>query len=1530
MKRFSLLIILLSFQQLVAQTFPAERDKFVKTWQQLVTDEAAQSYLKDELPQKIKGSLLNESQYKRLVDNCNKLAAKEVALYPEIFQYVQASVAIVEQKVPAELATPYFTYVLNYAADPDEKLSRLLAFSADFFRYNALYKERDYRWLAMGGTLSWEETKSLRIKATQVNLKCIRYNAEKQAEDSIVVYGTSGYYDIQSNKWQGSSGTLTWEKVKLPKTETYATLRGYKCDFATAKLKVDTVALSTPYFPTPILGKLTDLTTLDLGEQESAPQFVSYEKRLKIPNLREQMDYDGGFTLEGADFLGKGSPEKPAKLIFKRNGAPLFELSALSFDMTPSQIMARNVRAVLRYKNGDSLSIQDCFFTFNEKEQELRLAATKKGSDYYPFIDSYFQIYAFAPVLCWKKGSADPIFTYDVGTPTEQRVAQFESMNFFDPSLYQRFAAINGPHPFTLINSLVEKQNKTLFTEGELANALKKTIDQVKPQFVDMSAAGFLRQDPLTKKINVTPKLIAYAQATSGSGDYDNLALETDLRMLSMPETKEQIAADPFLQDQAKRMERTNKRRRTQQAYARIQLDKQELQLNEVAQITLSSAQQTYIYPDSSYVTMYRNRDIGFSGWLVSGKAELQTRYSKFDYEKFTVHILSTLETVLRVQPLRKEDGTEPILMFSSLKGLKGELLIDLPDNKSGKHADNGHYPRLQSIEQTRVYYNDPSILKGAYDSTRFYFAVAAFELDSLDNFSEATLRLDGQLVSAKIFPTFNESLRIMADYSFGFVKEAPTEGYAFYETTSRYKNKIYLSNNGLQGSGTLEFLHSKSISKKLTFLPDSTIGLAQFSSPELATGTRYPLAHSENALITYQPRKELLKITSYGETPVVLFSEEVLLDGQLLLDKKGMTAAGRLSYKEAQLNSLAYSFTNEDIRSDNASFALRNKFSSYGENPLAIQSDEMKAHISFKTRMGEFTSNGTKRIMFPANAYYCQMDKFTWFIDGESLDFKKNKGGETTFESGADLARNNFFSTHEKQDSLQFKSLSAKYDLKTQLILCDAVDYIQVGDARIFPDSMRVRIRKAAAMDTLKNAKVVANYITKFHSFTNATIKISGRNAYDGNATYPYYDRDSLRTEITMTSLAYKNAVSTAEGEILEKANFMLSPEFAYYGKVTIKASNPGLFLEGSTKLIHPCQYTKSWMSFKDTILAKNIQIPIAEDPRNAKGERLAVGFVWRQTERQDSLRIYPSFLSKMEGPDDPSLFKSFGYVQYNQALKEFQVGSKARLDGSDSLSNLLSLDVESCQMNGFGDISLGIKTADLTMELYGKISYNQETSKTRIAANARIQLPLDNSVLDAFIARTKLQEGAKEVDIKKPIYGLRNTFNHWGSAKEMEEFFKDFDEDKLRKMPAAYHQTFIVSGLVLESFGSNKPSSKKLDKGLISTNQLVGLISVNGTPILQEVEWGQFYTQCFSDQCNPGFMWELRMFDDTKYFFSYEVLKKDGEMSIYASDKAFTDAINAIKPEKRKTKNFNFTAIDEGSAANLLAKFRGYFLVK
>ena len=121
---------------------------------------------------------------------------------------------------------------------------------------------------------------------------------------------------------------------------------------------------------------------------------------------------------------------------------------------------------------------------------------------------------------------------------------------------------------------------------------------------------------------------------------------------------------------------------------------------------------------------------------------------------------------------------------------LKEKLYIDVQDSKSGRHGGNEEYPYVEVKDSLKIFYNSKSIVNGSYDSTRFYYALDPFVLDSLDNFDEKGLRFTGLLKSDGIFPDLDEPLKIMNDYSFGFVTKAPEEGYPFYETESRYQIK--------------------------------------------------------------------------------------------------------------------------------------------------------------------------------------------------------------------------------------------------------------------------------------------------------------------------------------------------------------------------------------------------------------------------------------------------------------------------------------------------------------------------------------------------------------------------------------------------------------------------------------------------------------------------------------------------------------------------------------------------------------------
>jgi len=557
-------------------------------------------------------------------------------------------------------------------------------------------------------------------------------------------------------------------------------------------------------------------------------------------------------------------------------------------------------------------------------------------------------------------------------------------------------------------------------------------------------------------------------------------------------------------------------------------------------------------------------------------------------------------------------------------------------------------------------------------------------------------------------------------------------------------------------------------------------------------------------------------------------------------------------------------------------------------------------------------------------------MDKFIWKMDGDVFDFEKNGQGETNFESDADLVNNNFYSLAPEQDSLQFKSLNATYDLKTHTIICKKVEFIQIGDARIFPDSMILRVRKAAKLDPLRNAVISANYITKFHKFIDANVSIFSRLAYEGNCQFPYYDKDSILTIIPLQSIQYdKDKKETvAIGDIPQNKKFRLSQEFDFYGKLAVRASNPDLFLSGSTRVNHDCAYDKTWFNFSDTINPKKIQIPVNQGMVNSKNEVILSGFAWRNSLKLDSLQIYSGFLSKKENAKDIELTSAHGYVQFNDLANEFQIGSKERLQKRDTLSSLLSLHLGTCSLTGIGAVNIGINFGETTLKAYGKLEYNSTDKKTTSNLNIAIDMSVPREIMEVIADRISSEENLTEMNIKAGKYGLRNNLAYW-MGDGYEKIFKEYDEDKLTKMPEKLQQTIFISGVRLESLMGSAAGGRKVERGLISDkNSTVGLVSIAGIPILKELNTRVFFAQRHSSNATQFFGINFDLNEENFYFLNYQMdNQNDATLSFVSNDSNLKKSILAVKINKRKAKNFKFELSEGTDATKLIVKFKSAF---
>jgi hypothetical protein len=756
---------------------------------------------------------------------------------------------------------------------------------------------------------------------------------------------------------------------------------------------------------------------------------------------------------------------------------------------------------------------------------------------------------------------------------------------------------------------------------------------------------------------------------------------------------------------------------------------------------------------------------------------EINSIEASYIYNTHKINLFKTDKSLFRVKPMTEADGKQMITITNEIKSISGELLVDDPANRAGLNKKITDFPKIIVDKPSFVYYNQPSIFKGAYDSARFYYTMDPFEMDSLDNFKESHQRFKGELSSAGIFPKFREDLKIMPDYSFGFSTKAKDGGYDFYSEDAKYEDKIILSGKGLQGAGTIKFIYSTSISKAYTFLPDSTIGYAIFDNKPIELGVEYPDIQSPEAFISFVPKNNFLKASSTPNNELTMFNKECRMKGTLIITKDGCTGFGVTTFKDANMGAKKLKFKRWDIDSDTANFNLKNNFRVDDEDPLSLKTANLNAHVSFKDRKGQFRSNsGTSRIEFPVNQYLCKMDFFTWFMDEEAIEMSSSKDADLDLKTDLDLATANFFSLHPEQDSLSFRAREAKYSMKQKTIFCKKVFFIDIADARIIPDSNALTIRKKARIDPLLNATMLVNSITKLHKFTNCTIEIQARTMYEAKGDYPYYDADSSMTIIKMNSITVDSTYQTAaRGKISIKDNFKLSKHFEYYGDVLVYSFNPLIKFTGATRIVHNCnKFKKSWMSFNAEIDPKNIQIPVSSSMKSLDSLSLTAGIVWRDSKRTDEIALYPTFLSEIQEKGDQVVFTSDGFLQYSAFTNEFQIGSAEKLINRFEKGNYLALQTGNCSLSGDGVITLGMNYSPINLETVGTINYYQESEQTNMNLTIKYNLPLDEKSFERIAEKLLKNPDLKPMDFGSTTF--EKALVEWTDRKTADKVKADY----------------------------------------------------------------------------------------------------------------------------------------------------------
>lgn len=1436
--------------QLPAQTsFPADPEKYIEEAEKFMGQydrKEAKNFI-DEfkplwlgVPSNIKSDVYQYS---------NTLVGKGAKPYPEFWAYLTSIKKMAENNLLNSVYEGWKNTLTKTLDARDKKqYSEFLVFSMGFFKDGFIYNTTSQQWKTTGSDYKFDyDNNQPRITYSKTDLKCYAKN------DSSVVYGTSGVLLPLKERFDGKGGTLTWERAGLKKDETWADLKKYDVRLNSVGFDADSVVFHTPYFKMPLSGKVNEkIVSLPKTQAATFPQFQSYSRRLFIKNIFPNIDYEGGFQMQGASLLGYGTSTEMAQIILYRNNVKFMKSLSTLFTIKPESVDAEKAQAVI-YIEKDSISHNYLRFKFQKSENKVTLSRNKDGLSQSPFANTYHKIDMYFEAIFWKLD--DPVMEMGSLFGNTDKSARFESSNYFSINKYNELQGMDPVHPMVPIEQLSIRKDTNHLALADVASFMGKPTSQILSVIGALNNGGYITYDPESEMITVNKKLYDYLKARAKKIDYDPIDFDSEIEGA--------------------------------QTNATLNLLSYDLTIRGVKRVNLSDSQFVRIYPDKQELVLKKNRDIKFSGIVNAGSTEFFGKEFFFSYADFKIDLLQCDSMRLRVWPFEGR-ADKQVRVKSVIRGVKGTITIDGKENKSGLKKGFEKYPILNSTQPTYVFYNDKSIHKGVYDSSTFYFKVDAFVMDSLDNFRAKFQKFPGEFKSAGIFPVFREELSVQKDYSLGFIRKAPPEGLKLYGDKAVFKNEIRLSNKGLQADGVVNFLTATAESNAFTLFPDSLAGLAQkFVNIEQKAPHEVPDVKGVQTYVRYVPKQKVMYASSTDSLINFFGNNGTKLKGTLALRPEGMTGRGRMYFEKAEISSRNFKYKTKIIDADTSAFKLKN----VDTEGLAFKTDNVNAHIDFVKRYGEFKSNGEESFVeFPDNQYICYMDRFKWFMDSEDLQLesdRKSSSGNITIDTDLDLAGSNFFSTHPEQDSLNFMAPKARFDLKNKIIRCTNVEFITVGDARIYPDSQKVTIQKKAKMETLYNAKIIANNITKYHTIFNARVDIKAKKKYLAEGDYIYRDENKLEQKIHFANISLDTTFQTyAKGDIKEEEKFMLSPHFEYKGGVELKAVDIGLNFDGAVRLVHACNgISRNWFSFKSVIDPQNIAIPVNDVMVNFEGGLLSAGVSLNTT--PDSIAVYPTFLSAKLKKEHPDLLKTTGVLVFDKKLQEYQIASIDKLKERTLPGNFLALTKEKCVINGDGKMDFGMSFGQVKVTPIGTMTHTLDDQKTTMQVSMSINFPFSEDAMEKAAEKINNFPDLQAFDYSKSNYekALRELIG----IEKADKVVADLSlHGEVKRFPSELASTIMIADVKMVW---------KKDLGIWVSEGPIGLSNLFKKQVFKYV-YGKIYLKkgVKSDEIRVV----LALDENTLYYFSY----KNEMLDAWSTDDSFNKVIQETKDDKKKFK--------------------------
>jgi hypothetical protein len=1422
-----------------------------------------------------KSTLLTEPDMVRIMAASNRMRELKLSAFPYFKNYINA---ITGAKANSDTTTFDRWHVAtektlkSSVLGKTKPISFYLEFSADFMGSNALKTGEggSVTWKVRGGKWHFDFVDSsgqALLVCENVDLYGIRKN------DSIGIYKTSGTYFPFTNRWQGRKGKVNWQNAGLD-TTVYATLTTYVVDTNKPLFKSDTATLYYPlYFPQgPITGSLQHYVEITSRDSSGGyPRFESFEKTLQLNKFGEGIEYEGGFKLWGSSIYGYGTLANPAHLVvFDKKRIKVFDgKSDLFIIKRETSVVADDVDAKMLMEDGSEILHPGATMRLDIKKQNIVMERGLKGSQRNPFYSSFYNMNLDAERIAYHY-NADSL---EIGAqvPGRKGVPQtvsFESSNLYEPATMIKLQSIAEKNPVSVLYLLAlatgkDDQDRYVVTDNAYAAELNPKWNHVVIQtlLAQMVAEGFINYYFERHQIVVRDKLIHYALASAGKKDFDAIKIEST----------------------------------SSKSNATLDMKTKQTTINEVKRLELSSRQHVAVIPRSSELVLLKNRDMKLSGRLFAGYALFEGQNMAFDYNKFEIQFDSVKNLDFYLPFGEKDINTglkKANAMNSTVEFVSGVLLVDAPNNKSGKE-DLEMFPSMQSKKNSFVYYQRPETQNNAYRRDSFFFKLDPFSFNALDNYEPEDLKFKGEMRPALIFPPFKETIIVRPDdQSFGFIHKTPVAGYPAYDKKGNFTGTVDLSNKGFLGKGTVAYLTAKIESEDLIFKPKQMTGTARkfFMTEDREGAVKVPQASGQDVKVNWLPFRDSMYVESKAKDFALFKAEGYAHKGTLILTPSGLKGKGVFEWAGGKLTSKLIAYGPFQAGADTADLQIK----ALSGSGIAFDSKNIDGELDFDAQQGHFKANtADANTTLPLDQYLTSMNEFDWDMKAQTITFKAdpNKPGV-------------FISTDPNRDSLRFEGKTALYDMKTNLLKIGSVEVIKSADAYIYTENGNIEIKSGGEMAQLANCRIVADTVNKYHTITRATVDIIGKKDYKAKGYYQYnipgYDQEIFFDNIIGERVGggtprTKNVLTSASGPLKEDAKFRMDVKTFFKGDAKLEANKPNMRFEGFAKIDADKLPGSNWF-LVNTAIDKTTPLIRIKNAKNELDDPLVSGiFLSKETGE-----CYPRILLPAYARVDRPLIDVQDHFKYEPSNDRFIFGDSAKVVGNTQRGSKMIFDNRVGTLVAEGPIALGSGLEYMSIKAAGKLrtDFNRSDS-TGFALTGEIMsgsaFTLPQKLTDALINSLK----AATYDAPNAIYTAQASFYQqaipeFASDPKLEPTINADLKNNLILLPKADNKfTFLL--------GRHNVTWNPEYQSFLSVDDKMPLVTVAGEQINKVLTTYVEYKM--PQGGDDRFYIYLSVTPELWYFFGYQA----GVMNVASSDPKFNEVLLAMK-----TKDLQFKMSD------------------